>query len=84
MELNNSLAANSRVLEFELLQADRFIVGPEDVVVLGHERCRMRATGHVVEVQWAHVWTFRDGLVSRAREYTDTAAWETEFAGGGS
>jgi len=77
------VAAVNGLLAFELLQPDEFIVGRDEVVVLGHERCRMRATGHLVEVQWAHIWTLRDGLVSKAREYTDTAAWEAEFAGGG-
>jgi ketosteroid isomerase-like protein len=66
-------------LEFETFEADEFIVAPGRVVVLGHERCRVRATNRIVEVDWAQVFTFRDGLVCRHREYSDTAAWEAGF-----
>jgi uncharacterized protein len=66
-------------LEFQIFQPDEFIIAGNDVVVLGHERCLVRATGRVVEVNWAHVWTVRDGLIRRHIEYTDTAAWERGF-----
>ena len=35
----------------------------------------------VVEAKWVQVWTLRDGMISRYREYTDTAAWEDGFPG---
>ncbi len=50
------------------------------MVVLGHERMLARATGRIVEASWAQVWTFRDGVVIRYREYTDSAAWEAAYA----
>jgi taurine dioxygenase len=49
------------------------------VVALGHERCLVRATGRVVEVKWVQIFDFRNGLVCRHREYTDTAAWDAGF-----
>jgi ketosteroid isomerase-like protein len=67
-------------LEFQIFQPDEFIIAGNDVVVLGHERCVVRSTGRVVDANWAHVWTVRDGLISRHLEYTDTAAWERGFA----
>ena len=53
---------------------DEFIAGDDSVVVLGHERCVVRATGRVVEAKWVQIFDFRDGRVCRHREYTDTAA----------
>jgi uncharacterized protein len=68
-------------LEFQVFQPDEFIVGKDSVAVLGHERCRVRASGRVVEAKWVQVWTLRDGMISRYREYTDTAAWEAGYPG---
>jgi hypothetical protein len=66
-------------LEFQEFQADEFIANRDNVVVLGHERCVVRATGRVVEAKWAQIFDFREGLVCRHREYTDTAAWDAGF-----
>lgn len=66
-------------LEFQVFQPDEFIVSRDSVVVLGHERCRVRATGRVVEANWVQIFTLRDGMVSRFREYSDTAAWDTGY-----
>jgi uncharacterized protein len=68
-------------LEFEIFQPDEFIAGGDQVVVLGHERCRIRATGRIVEAKWVQVFTLRDGKISRYREYSDTAAWDSGYAG---
>jgi uncharacterized protein len=69
----------AEALEFEEFAADEFIVSRDSVVVLGHERCLVHATGRVVEAKWVQISDFRDGLVCRHREYTDTAAWDAEF-----
>jgi uncharacterized protein len=63
-------------LEFQDFQPDEFIVDRERVVLLGHERCLVRATGRVVNAKWAQIFTLRGGLICQFREYTDTAAWE--------
>lgn len=44
-------------LEFQEFQPDGFIVGGDTVVVLGHERCLVRATGRVVNANWAQIFT---------------------------
>ena len=67
-------------LDFEEFATDEFFIDAKNVVVLGHERCRVRATGRVAQVRWAHVWTLRDGRVCRHHEYSDTAAWEAALA----
>jgi ketosteroid isomerase-like protein len=66
-------------LEFQEYAMDEFIVGDNSVVVLGHERCLVRATGRVVETKWVQIFDFRNGRVCRHREYTNTAAWDDGF-----
>ncbi len=78
--LDQFLGIIAEALDFQIFQPDEFIASGNDIVVLGHERCVVRSTGRVVEVNWAHVWTVRDGLICRHIEYTDTAAWEMGFA----
>jgi ketosteroid isomerase-like protein len=66
-------------VEFQQYETDEFIVDAETVVVLGRERCLVRTTGRTVEAKWMQIFGFRDGLVCRHREYTDTAAWDAGF-----
>jgi ketosteroid isomerase-like protein len=68
--------AAAATFDVEAFQADEFLVAGDTIVVLGHERMKMRATDHVVEANWAHIWRLRQGRVVRFREYSDTAAWE--------
>jgi ketosteroid isomerase-like protein len=81
--LGRFLGRIADALEFQVFSPQEFIAAGKNVVVLGHERCRVRATGKVVDVSWAHVWTLRDGLISRHLEYSDTAAWEAGFDASG-
>jgi ketosteroid isomerase-like protein len=46
----------------------------DKVLVLGHERVRVRATDRFFETDWAHLFTIQDGKITRLREYYDTAA----------
>ena len=56
------------------------VVGTGDSVIAIHRpTLRIRATGRDADFNVVHVWTFRDGLVIRMREYADTAAWEAAF-----
>lgn len=50
------------------------------VVVLSHERCRVKATGRVFENDLCAVATVRDGKVVEFLEYSDTAAMVAAFA----
>jgi ketosteroid isomerase-like protein len=79
-ELRKYFTILAEALEVELFQPDDFLTDGDKVVVLGHERMLARATGRIVEASWAQVWTFRDGVVIRYREYTDSAAWEAAYA----
>lgn len=56
------------------------LVGAGDLVIAIHRpRVRIRATGRDGAFNCVHVWTLRDGLVVRMREYADTAVWEAAF-----
>src|SRR5438270_749542 len=60
--------------EFEVFEPQEYIAQGDQVVVLGHERQRVKATGLVVENDWAMVFTFRGGKIAKFRNYEDTAA----------
>jgi ketosteroid isomerase-like protein len=68
--------------EVETFQADDYIADGDRVVVLGHERMKVRATNRWVDVRWAQVGRFRDGLMCEWIEYSDTAAWDAGCATG--
>jgi len=61
--------------EAEEFTPHTFIGDGENVVVLGHYRWRMKATGRVAESDFAHAFVVRDGKVISYNEYTDTAAF---------
>jgi len=68
--------AAADTFEVEAFQPDEFLIAGGTIVVLGHERMTVRATGRVVAANWAHIWQLRQSRVVRFREYSDTAAWE--------
>jgi uncharacterized protein len=58
------------VVEFE---PEEYIAQGDKVVVLGRFLMRIKATGKDFGSDWAHVWTVKDGKVTRFYEYVDTA-----------
>jgi enamine deaminase RidA (YjgF/YER057c/UK114 family)/ketosteroid isomerase-like protein len=46
----------------------------DDVVAVGHSAGAVRATGGRFDVRFVHVWTVRDGRISRFVAYVDTDA----------
>jgi hypothetical protein len=71
----------AELVEIQIFAPDEFIVGQDSVVVLGHERSKMRKTGRSFEGNWAAVFTFRDGLICRYREYHHTSALDAAYRG---
>ncbi len=51
-----------------------FLAGPDHVTVLGWERTQALPAGQVFECDWVHVFTLRDGKVTRFVGTYDTAA----------
>jgi uncharacterized protein len=71
----------AELVNIQVFAPDEFIVGQDSVVVLGHERSKMRKTGRSFEGNWAHVYTYRDGLIRRFREYHHTSALDAAYRG---
>jgi ketosteroid isomerase-like protein len=51
------------------LEVEEFLDAGEDVVAVVHQRGRSRATGLPIEMDFAMVWTFREGRQFRMRMY---------------
>ncbi|HEX8560925.1 MAG TPA: nuclear transport factor 2 family protein [Pyrinomonadaceae bacterium] len=61
-------------VEFESFEPLGFVAEGDRVVALGRERGRVRATGKTFDNEWALVFTFSGGRVTRFQLYEDTAA----------
>jgi hypothetical protein len=59
--------------EFSDFSPREFYAADDKVFVLGSYSFKMKSTGKPVACEWVHVFTFRDGKVTRWREHTDTA-----------
>ncbi|MEO5375193.1 MAG: nuclear transport factor 2 family protein [Alphaproteobacteria bacterium] len=67
----DKLDKSVEILEFT---TDKFIQEDDTVVVMGHERDRMRRTGKVVDLDWAHCFEVKKGKITRFHDYQNTAA----------
>ena len=63
------LSVLDRTWRFTSFRPHEFIVSQEQVVVLGDEKGVDQSSGEEFENRWAHVFTFRDGVVVRFREF---------------
>jgi ketosteroid isomerase-like protein len=54
---------------------EEFVALGDHVAVIGRYTARSRTTGAPLDVPFLHLWTFRDGLAVRFRQYTDTHGW---------
>jgi len=53
----------------------------QHVIVVGRYTGRGRRTGAVLDVPFAHIWTFRRGRAVRFRQFTDTRGWVEALGG---
>ncbi len=67
-------------VEFERFEPGAFVAEGDLVVVLGHERGRVRATGKTFDNDWALVFRLGGGKVTSFRIYENTAAIAEAFA----
>ena len=58
--------------EFEEFEPREYLAKGDKVVVLGHERQRVKSSGQVVETDWAMVFALRDGRITRFRNFVDS------------
>ena len=66
------LAESDDIQKFEPRE---FLEGPNHVTVLGWEQTQPRPNGKAFESEWVHVFTLRDGKISRWIGTLDTAAY---------
>jgi uncharacterized protein len=71
--------AVNEVFEIQRFEPKAFIAEGDRVIVLGDDTSRIKATGKVLDSEWAHAFTLRDGLVVAFHEYIDTAAVVAEL-----
>jgi len=66
-------------IEMEDFTIDDTITEGDRVVLVGRETSRVKKTGRRYTMGWVHVVHVRDGLLTRIREYNDTAAMAAAF-----
>ncbi len=68
-------------LDFEAFEPREFFPSADTVIVLGRTRARHKSGGRgVLDCEWVHTFTIRDGKLIAFREYYDTAAIERALA----
>jgi ketosteroid isomerase-like protein len=65
--------AVDQLFEMQRFEPRRFVAQGDQVVVLGGDTVKVKATGKVLTEEWAHAFTIRDGKIAAFREYIDTA-----------
>jgi ketosteroid isomerase-like protein len=71
--------AVNQLFEIQRFEPESYIAQGDRVVVLGGDTSRVRATGKILDFDWAHVFTLRNGKVVAFHEYIDTAAIVAEL-----
>lgn len=66
-------------LDVESFVAHEFIDAGSEVIVLGRERSRVRATGRVFDVPWVQVWRTRGERVVALTDFFDTGSMVEAF-----
>jgi uncharacterized protein len=64
----------NEMFDIQRFEPSEFIGQGDRVVVLGSETVRVRANDATLNMDWAHVFTVRDGKVVTFQEFFDTAA----------
>ena len=72
----------SETQEPRQLELREFVAQGDKVVVLGHYKWHVKATGKEWESDFVHALSVRDGKMTRFQEYTDTAAFGDAFREG--
>ena len=73
-EVAGFFASVNQLFDIQRFEPREFIARGDLVVVLGSETAVARSTGKVIELDWVHVFTMRNGKVAAFQEFFDTAA----------
>lgn len=66
--------------EFSAFTPREFHAAGDKVFVLGNYSLTVKRTGKPLASEWVHVFTLRDGKVTRFREHTDTAKFAEAYS----
>jgi uncharacterized protein len=75
-DVKDAARRNFAMLDAQSPELHSVVAQGDTVVVVAHERGRLRATGVPYSIHWVHIITFRDGKVLRMREIVDGYAIE--------
>jgi len=68
-------------VKFEAFEPRQFFASGDVVTVIGRTRAQFKKPpGGIFESEWAHIFTFKNGKLSRFQEFYDTAAIEHALA----
>ncbi len=73
-DVGDFFAAIPRVDDIHAFEPREFIEAGEHVIVFGWERSTAIDTGKRYESEWVHVFTVKDGKITRWRGFFNTAA----------
>jgi ketosteroid isomerase-like protein len=73
-EVADFFAAIPRADNIHVFEPREFIEGGEHVTVLGFERSTALDTGKPFETEWIHLFTVKNGKITRWRGFFNTAA----------
>jgi ketosteroid isomerase-like protein len=73
-EVAEFFAALAQVEDVTVFEPQEFIEAGENVTVLGYSESTVHETKLKVQSEWVHVFTVRNGKITRWRGFFDTAA----------
>jgi ketosteroid isomerase-like protein len=81
-EVSQFFSSLGDIQEARQFEPREFVAQDDRVVALGHYAWHVNSTGREWESDFAHVFTVKDGKVTRFQEYTDSAAIVEAFREG--
>jgi uncharacterized protein len=73
-EVGEFFSAITKVEDITLFEPQEFIEAGDSVTVLGYLEASALDTKRKFQTEWVHVFTVRDGKITRWRGFTDSAA----------
>jgi ketosteroid isomerase-like protein len=70
--------ALNALVEIDRFEAKEFIAQGDRVIVLGEDTSLVRSTGRILEFEWAHAFTLKNGRIVAFHEYSDMVAIANE------
>ena len=80
-EIGTFFADVASVLEFSEFTPREYYCDRDKVFVTGYYAATMKKNGRRAASEWVHIFTFRDGKVSKFREFLDTASFAEAYRG---